>query len=191
MKNNSIPDATKLAVGDYLFIPDAVAPRTFGSVPSNANRGETKGVKRSSSEKEKPKEAARASEQPPSKFIWPTQGVVTSPFGSRWNKQHNGIDVGAPEGSPIYASAAGKVAFAGEKGGYGLVIMIQHPNNWFTIYAHNSQNIAKQGAFVKQGEKIALVGQTGSATGPHLHFEIRQNLKPLDPLDFLPKKSDN
>lgn len=181
-KNNNIADETKLQVGDYVFVPGVKAPLTWDAAADDHSKVKEKGsAPVASSETSAKKKSA------PSKFIWPAEGVLTSKFGNRWGKKHEGIDIGCPEGTPIYASAAGKVIYSGERGGYGQVIIIQHPNDWFTIYAHNSKNLAPQGKEVKQGEKIALSGKTGRATGPHLHFEIRQGVKPLDPLDFLPK----
>jgi lipoprotein NlpD len=177
-KTNNIADETRLATGEYIFIPGVKAPAADFDDHSN--------VKKEDSGRTIPSEKT-AKKGAPSKFIWPAQGVLTSTFGNRWGSKHEGIDIGCPEGTPIYAAAAGKVIFSGVRGGYGQVIIIQHPDDWFTIYAHNSKNLAAQGANVKQGDKIALSGKTGRATGPHLHFEIRQGVKPLDPLKFLPK----
>ncbi|MBP7434012.1 M23 family metallopeptidase [bacterium] len=181
-KTNNITDETKLKVGDYVFVPGVKAPAMWDGTSADDHSN----VKKEDSGKTIPSEKS-AKKSAPSKFIWPAEGVVTSTFGNRWGTKHEGIDIGCPEGTPVYASAAGKVIFSGERGGYGLVIIIQHPDDWFTIYAHNSKNLAAQGADVKQGDKIALSGKTGRATGPHLHFEIRQGVKPLDPIEFLPK----
>lgn len=199
-KNNNIPDAKKIQVGDYIFVPGVAAPlETGGTVekaPSNAKKDEHKDVKNTQQSKPAAKPAAKTTQAAsaktspakPGKFIWPVEGVVTSKFGSRWGKNHSGIDIGCPEGTPIYASAAGKVVFVGEKQGYGNLIIIAHfDGTSFTIYAHNLKNLVKEHADVKQGEKIALVGQTGRATGPHLHFEIRIESKAVDPLQYLPK----
>ena len=123
----------------------------------------------------------------------PCSTRITSRYGTRSDpftgesRYHSGIDIGCPEGTPIIAAAGGTAVFVGEKGGYGLLIVIQHSDGSFTIYAHNSKNLVKEGAKVKQGEKIALAGQTGRATGPHLHFEIRLESKAVDPLEHLPK----
>ena len=194
-KNNNIADAKKIMPGDYIFVPGVAAPLdTNGkasAAPSNAKKEEHRDAKKSA-EKSAPKskEPAPIKAEPAKqgKYIWPAKGVVTSKFGVRWGKNHSGIDIGCPEGTPIYAAAAGKVVFVGEKSGYGLLVIIAHSNgSSFTIYAHNSKNLVKEHAEVKQGEKIALVGQTGRATGPHLHFEIRIESKAVDPLLYLPK----
>ena len=207
-KNNNIRDAKKIMPGDYIFVPGVAAPLETGGkasvAHSNAKKDEHKNVKASQQTKPAKKSSAKAPSQSsaktnsaskaktspakPGKFIWPAEGVVTSKFGARWGKHHSGIDIGCPEGTPIYASAAVKFVFVGEKSGYGLLVIISHSNgSSFTIYAHNSKNLVKENAAVKQGDKIALVGQTGKATGPHLHFEIRIESKAVDPLLYLPK----
>lgn len=196
-KNNNIADATKIRAGDYIFVPGVAAPRenkTGGKaadVPSNAKKEKNQDAKPAKPAEKKGKAPAQAKSKPanvkPGAYIWPAKGVVTSKFGPRWGKNHSGVDIGCPIGTPVYAAAAGTVVFVGEKGGYGLLIVIQHPDDSFTIYAHNSKNIAKEHAKVKQGEKIAEVGNTGNSTGPHLHFEIRLQSKPVDPLQYLPK----
>ncbi len=182
-ETNNIGDETRLSVGTYIFIPDTKGPIPVTetvSAPSQT-KTEDRATPGTITPDRSPAKGA------PSKFIWPVEGVVTSPFGNRWGNMHEGIDIGAPEGTPVFASAAGKVIFSGERGAYGLIVIIEHPGDWYTIYAHNSKNLVGQGATVKQGDKIALVGQTGRATGPHLHFEIRQGVKPLDPQKYLPK----
>lgn len=185
-KINSITDETKLKEGDYVFVPDVKAPATWEST-SQIDHSKMKKEGSDKSESKSVPSERTAVKGPPSKFIWPAQGVVTSKFGIRWGSKHEGIDIGCPQGTEVFAANTGKVIFSGERGGYGLVIIIQHDNDWFTIYAHNSKNLAEQGANVKQGEKIALSGKTGRATGPHLHFEVRQGVKPVDPLEYLPK----
>jgi murein DD-endopeptidase MepM/ murein hydrolase activator NlpD len=100
---------------------------------------------------------------------------------SKKYKAHTGIDYGARHGSPIFATASGKVAFAGWKRGYGKVVIVNHPNGYQTYYGHCSRLVVHKGQFVDQGETIARVGQTGVATGPHVHYEVRLNGKPINP----------
>ena len=119
-------------------------------------------------------------------FIWPVKGEVSSSFGERDGKPHDGIDIRAPEGTPVKASAEGEVVYAGKMSGYGNLLVIRHEKNYFTAYAHNSELKVKEGKQVAQGDEIAKVGDTGHATGYHLHFEIRQGSTPMDPLLFLP-----
>lgn len=122
---------------------------------------------------------------------WPIKkGVVTSAFGIRKSAKHDGIDIGAPEGSSILAAADGKVIFSGwGPTGYGRLVVIKHSPEIFTVYAHNSKNLVKEGDSVKKGEKIGLVGRSGRVRGgPNLHFEVRVNRIPYDPRSYLPKK---
>lgn len=121
-------------------------------------------------------------------YIWPAKGVLTSGFGMRWGRQHKGVDVANSTGTPIYAAAPGVVEKAGwNKGGYGNLVEIRHPDGTITRYAHNSKILARQGQQVQQGETIALMGSTGHSTGPHTHFEIRPSGKDaVNPVAFLP-----
>lgn len=100
---------------------------------------------------------------------------------------HNGIDLAAPYGTPVYAAAQGRVVLAGWYGEYGKCVIIEHADGTRTLYGHNSSLDVSAGQEVKQGEKIANVGSTGNSTGNHLHFEIRTNAGPLDPLVYLDK----
>lgn len=124
-------------------------------------------------------------------FIWPVSGVtlLTSVFGIRWGELHEGLDMPSPRGTIVRAAKSGKVISVGYAGGYGREIRIEHRNNFITRYAHNSVNYVKEGDFVKQGQIIGLVGSSGNSTGSHLHFEIRSNGIPLDPLDLLPENN--
>jgi murein DD-endopeptidase MepM/ murein hydrolase activator NlpD len=118
-------------------------------------------------------------------FIWPADGVVTSGFGMRWGRMHEGIDIAAPIGTPIWAAAAGTVIHAGWLSGYGSLVVVDHGNGLATAYAHASAILVVLGQQVSQGETIALVGSTGHSTGPHLHFEVRINGVAVDPLLYL------
>ena len=117
-------------------------------------------------------------------FIWPVSGVVTSGFGWRWGRMHEGIDIAAPSGTPIRAAAAGRIIFAGVMSGYGNITIIDHGNGLATAYAHQS-SFALSGGSVSQGTVIGYVGMTGNSTGPHLHFEVRVNGSPVDPMGYL------
>ncbi len=169
---NGIEDPSSIRVGDRVFIPDVTAPRS--TRPSEIHPPETTGD--------------ISVQKFPGEFIWPVDGVVTSRFGIRWGKRHDGIDIAAPEGTPVLAAAAGTVLFSGAEGGYGKLIILQHEKNMITIYAHNRELLVRESDTVRQGQKIAEVGQTGRATGPHVHFEIREGRTPRNPLFFLPKK---
>jgi murein DD-endopeptidase MepM/ murein hydrolase activator NlpD len=118
-------------------------------------------------------------------LIWPVNGPVTSPFGYRWGRLHAGIDIGVPYGTPIHAAAAGTVVLAGWVGGYGNYTCIDHGGGLATCYAHQSAFAVSAGAQVAQGQVIGYVGCTGHCFGPHLHFEVRINGTPVDPLGYL------
>ena len=120
---------------------------------------------------------------------WPLTTAVTigSPFGGRWGKPHEGIDLPAPVGTPVFAAADGTVVYAGHGiRGYGNLVVIKHSGDLLTVYAHNSALLVSQGQPVRAGDRIALVGQSGHATGPHLHFEVRSGQIPRDPMSYLP-----
>jgi murein DD-endopeptidase MepM/ murein hydrolase activator NlpD len=116
-------------------------------------------------------------------LIWPVSGPITSPFGPRWGSFHPGIDIGVPEGTPIHAAAAGTVIYCGWESGYGNLVVIDHHNGLATAYGHQSRIGVSCGANVAQGD---VIGYTGYCTGPHLHFEVRVNGTPVDPLGYLP-----
>jgi murein DD-endopeptidase MepM/ murein hydrolase activator NlpD len=118
-------------------------------------------------------------------LIWPVNGPVTSPFGYRWGRLHSGIDIGVPEGTPIHAAAAGTVVLAAWTDGYGNYTCIDHGGGLATCYAHQSAYAVSTGAHVSQGQVIGYVGNTGHSFGPHLHFEVRINGVPVDPLGYL------
>jgi murein DD-endopeptidase MepM/ murein hydrolase activator NlpD len=118
-------------------------------------------------------------------FIWPVSGPVTSPFGMRWGRMHTGIDIGVPYGTPIRAAASGQVIYAGWMDGYGNLVFIDHGRGISTGYAHQSSIAVSNGDTVTQGQVIGYVGCTGHCFGPHLHFEVRVNGAPVDPLGYL------
>jgi murein DD-endopeptidase MepM/ murein hydrolase activator NlpD len=124
------------------------------------------------------------------KFVWPANGVFTSGYGWRWGRMHRGIDIAAPVGTPVVASASGVVISAGwNDGGYGNLVEIRHPDGAVTRYAHNQAMFTRPGAVVNQGEMIAHMGSTGRSTGSHTHFEIRQGGRgSVDPMFFLSRK---
>jgi murein DD-endopeptidase MepM/ murein hydrolase activator NlpD len=118
-------------------------------------------------------------------LIWPVSGPVVSPFGYRWGRLHAGIDIAVPYGTPIHAAAAGTVVLAGWVSGYGNYTCIDHGGGLATCYAHQSSYAVSQGAAVSQGQVIGYVGCTGHCFGPHLHFEVRINGTPVDPLGYI------
>lgn len=160
---NGIHDATQLRVGQRLLIPGV---RGSGSVVAP--------------------QAGVARYDGPLRFRWPVKARLTSRFGLRGNRPHEGIDLGAPTGTPIFAAEAGRVIHSGRFGAYGKVVILKHAGAYRSVYAHARQLFVEKGDFVERGQKIAEVGATGRATGPHLHFEIRRGDTPHDPLAYLP-----
>jgi murein DD-endopeptidase MepM/ murein hydrolase activator NlpD len=118
-------------------------------------------------------------------LIWPVSGPVTSGFGMRWGRMHTGIDVAVPVGTPVRAAASGTVIYAGWMSGYGNLVAIDHGGGLATAYAHNSSLFVRVGQSVQQSDTISLSGSTGHSTGPHVHFEVRVNGVPVDPLGYL------
>jgi len=121
-------------------------------------------------------------------FIWPTSGEISSPFGPRGASNHDGIDIAAPEGTPIRAAASGWVLYAGVLRGYGRVVILGHDYGLTSVYAHSRDVYVRVGTRVQRGSVIASVGRTGRATGPNLHFEIRRANVAADPLHYLPQR---
>jgi murein DD-endopeptidase MepM/ murein hydrolase activator NlpD len=121
-------------------------------------------------------------------FIWPARGRFTSGFGLRRHpifrvrRMHTGVDIGAPRGAPVHAASDGRVIYTGWFGGYGKIVVIDHGGGVSTLYAHLSQILTREGRDVHKGDLIGRVGSTGYSTGPHLHFEVRINGRPIDPL---------
>jgi len=117
-------------------------------------------------------------------FTWPVSGPVISGFGTRWGRLHAGIDIAVPQGTPVHAAASGRIIYAGVMSGYGNIVVIDHGNGLATAYGHLS-SIWIGGGSVQQGQSIAASGCTGQCLGPHVHFEVRVNGSPVDPLGYL------
>ncbi|WP_414752745.1 peptidoglycan DD-metalloendopeptidase family protein [Anabaena sp. CCY 9910] len=126
-------------------------------------------------------------------LIWPTKGVLTSGYGWRWGRMHRGIDIANAVGTPVFAAADGVVEKSGwNKGGYGNLVDIRHPDGSLTRYAHNSRLLVQAGQQVRQGQQIAAMGSTGFSTGPHTHFEIHKSGKgAINPIAMLPATTSN
>lgn len=121
-------------------------------------------------------------------YLWPvpTSSTISSGFGSRWGKPHEGLDIPGKVGSHIVAAAEGVVVYSGSDiGGYGNITVIAHRNGFFTVYAHARKNFTHQGQRVYRGQVIAEIGMTGRTYGPHLHFEMRKNGEAIDPSSFI------
>jgi murein DD-endopeptidase MepM/ murein hydrolase activator NlpD len=135
--------------------------------------------------------AGRAAQGRGSMFDWPLRGKINSPFGTRVHPVfktksfHSGIDIASPQGTPVKAAAPGEVLFEGWMRGYGRVVIIDHGRDYSTVYAHMSSTRVKEGAVVKAGTVVGAVGDTGTTTGYHLHFEVRVGSAAKNPLDYL------
>jgi lipoprotein NlpD len=198
---NQIADTTALYAGQKLYVPGATQQR---EIVSRCPCG-TETVKPSSSVKTlseilHPTERASAAKAAHTvgtaketalervALIWPVQGEVSRGFEQNATRRHDGVDIVAPRGTSIQAAADGEVIFSGwGPGGYGRIVILQHQAEVVTIYAHNHDNLVRLGQRVRQGEPIATVGQSGRATGNHLHFEVRHKAVPIPPYKFLHK----
>ncbi len=172
---NGIRNVRDLPVGTRLVIPTAARPQ-----PGHALRPD-------SGFRFEPAPDDRAAHAHGLAFHWPVPGDVNSGFGRRWGRRHQGIDIRAPRGTEIRAAEAGLVIHSGRgMGAYGRVVILRHAGGFSTVYAHTDRNFVSVGDQVGRGQVIAEVGSSGNASGPHLHFEIRQRRRALDPRSYLP-----
>ncbi len=182
MRTNGIDDPRTLAVGQELFVPGAT--RVLDVEPAPGFAGSLDPAPAAPAAPRVDPAAVRTA-PPETRFAWPLKGVLYGRYGKRGARNHDGIDIAAPHGTPVTAAADGEVVFVGVQSGYGKVVILRHDGGLVTVYAHNSEILVREGARVRQGEPVARVGQTGRTTGPHLHFEVRQGVKPRDPLLYL------
>ncbi|MGB9734948.1 MAG: peptidoglycan DD-metalloendopeptidase family protein [bacterium] len=193
-KANNITDTTDLRPGEKIFIPGA--SKTL-YVPPTVKTGENSANEQTTTHKNNNNVANVNKTQEPARvehfnnrsgisFIWPLKGKILQGFNTSNGSRHDGIDIKAPAGTPICAAANGTVIYSDDTiRGYGNMIIIKHKDGFVTVYAHNSVNLVKKNQEVKQGQIIAKVGDTGYATTPHLHFEIRLHAIPVNPLNYL------
>lgn len=172
VRANGIDDVTKIHPGQRLLVPAA------GSAVKS----------RSSSDPEMwTRRDRRGTSSPAARFEWPVRGRVSSGYGMRGGAHHDGIDIRAASGTAVRAAEAGRVVHADDSlPGYGKLVILKHAGPYSTVYAHNRKILVRVGEFVKKGQVIAEVGQTGRASAPHLHFEVRRDGAAKDPLDYLP-----
>ena len=180
VRANRIHDVRELQIGQRLWIP--AAPSAAALLSGNGGRGPAR------------VSAARFGAIDPRgrttgelRFSWPLRGDVSSVYGFRKGAHHDGVDIPARHGTPVRASESGRVIYSDARlSGYGNIIIVKHAGEFSTVYAHNKRNLVREGDFVEKGQIIAEVGDTGRTTAPHLHFEIRRNGAPNDPLHYLP-----
>jgi murein DD-endopeptidase MepM/ murein hydrolase activator NlpD len=167
MAANGLSDPRELRVGQTIVIP--------GSYRAGIAEG-GRGVH--------PYAGERASRQ----FMWPVaQGVVSSGFGIRNGAMHDGVDIAAPAGTPVYAADSGVVIFSGTLHGYGNTVIIRHDDDYVTVYGHNERNLVAEGVRVARGQEVGQIGRSGRTTGANLHFEVRCDNVARDPLAYLPE----
>lgn len=166
---NHIIDENQVLAGEQIIIP-VLAKNTVPRTPARVKAPEN-----------------LALEQLAEQLPWPVAGWISSPFGMRDGRMHQGIDIAADSGEPITAVRGGEVTFAGAQDGYGLTVIIDHGQGLSTLYAHCSELLVEAGDRVAPGCLIARVGSTGRSTGPHLHLEVQLNGIPHDPLPCLQK----
>jgi lipoprotein NlpD len=170
---NRIDDVNQIHVGQKVFIPGATR-----QLPVEIITPAAVSLKRTA-----PSGASKSN----GNLIWPIAGTITSAFGPRGESFHDGIDISAPEGTPVQAVEDGEVMYSDQLRGYGNIIIVRHNGNLVSVYAHNNRNRVREGETVTRGETIAEVGSTGRASAPHLHFEIRKENVAEDPLNYLPQ----
>ncbi len=194
---NGIKDVRSLAVGQELLVPTVAPEEESHSEPELepapggsrvVDRGELPPRPRASpgSGGTRPgKGVSRPAPATKGMIDWPLRGVLYGRFGKKGKEPHDGIDLAAPSGTPVKTAQEGTVLYAGEQQGYGLIVIVQHPNGIITLYAHNRDLRVTTGQKVRRSQVIATVGESGRTSGPHLHFEVRVDGKPVDPLDYL------
>lgn len=203
---NKLSDTTTLYTGQKLYVPGATQQREIASrCPCRPETAKSSISSKPLAEILRPPERSSVTKATPApvsifkeailagmSFIWPVQGEVVRGFEQEATRRHDGIDIVAPQGSLIQAAADGEVIFsAWGPGGYGRIVIVQHQIDVVTIYAHNHTNLVQPGQHVRQGDPIATVGQSGRATGNHLHFEVRYKAVPIAPYKLLPRRPGN
>lgn len=172
---NGIRDARQIRVGQRIFIPGATRQLPVELItPAESVPAVSKSLEPA------PLLSAEG-------FLWPVNGRINSGFGPRGSSFHDGIDIGAPEGTPIHAVDKGEVIYSDQLRGYGNIVIVRHSGNVVSVYAHNQVNLVHEGQSIDRGAMVGRVGSTGRVTGPHLHFEIRKNNAAQDPLRSLPQ----
>lgn len=192
---NRLRSSNAIAAGQRLRIPGAGAPVAVAPRRPLSD-AERRDLLSSLQEARNPLEPPRGWAPPPpagpGDFVWPLVGPVNSAFGPRGNRLHAGIDIGSPRAQQVAAAADGEVSLAqAARAGLGNVVVLEHAGGFSTLYAHLAVIIVREGESVRQGQPIGGVGASGSATGPHLHFEVRHRGVPVDPLRHLPQTLDD
>jgi len=200
---NGIADPERIQAGQKIFIPGADRVRRVESAAESSKIVAEGGIARgrrgpdamgktpAAGDRGRQREKATAGQAPKRssslRFIWPVKGPVTSWFGVRDGRRHDGIDIAVPMGTPILAAESGIVVYSGSQiKGYGNVVILKHREGFSTVYGHHSANRVKVDEQVRKGQVVGYAGKTGLASGVHLHFEVRYGVRAVDPMDYLP-----
>ena len=171
---NAIGDPNRIEIGQRLIVPNATRELPVEVITPTRARGVA------------PAPSVLPADRSP--FVWPVVGRVMDTFGPRGETHHDGIDVAAPIGAPVRAARGGRVLYSDDLVRYGNVLIVDHGEGYVTVYAHNRANGVATGAIVRQGDVIAEVGDSGDASAPSLHFEVRKDNIARNPLHFLPPR---
>lgn len=205
-KANRISNPTRLEAGQRLFIPGATQTRQVSVDPPKvppapvvpppsvkATRSKSApAVKKAKPVAKKPGPVGKSEEisgprPAPGTFVWPVRGQLVTEFGAAEGKSSKGVEIAVPHGTPVTAAAAGKVIYSGNGiRGYGNLIILEHADNYFTVYGFNAKNLVSVNNFVGQGDRIALSGSPSGSKSPRLHFEIRKGKTAANPIFYLP-----
>ena len=202
---NNISNPGRIEVGQRLYIPGARVPLIVPSQPPGKERassaapatpGRTGKKASSAAPSTQPAPAAQAKPTddsvipgpPPvlGTFVWPVRGKLITEFGTIAGKSSKGVEIAVPHGTPVVAAAAGKVIYSNNMRGYGNLIILEHADNYFTVYGYNAKNLVAVNSFVDRGERIALSGTQANGKSPRLHFEIRKGKTAVNPIFYLP-----
>jgi murein DD-endopeptidase MepM/ murein hydrolase activator NlpD len=200
-KVNRVADPGRIEVGQRLYIPGAKVPLTVPVIdpkkpsavpmpPAKASKAPPQAAtgKPAPSAASPPRDPASGPVLRPAAgtFVWPVRGKLVTEFGAVAGKSSKGVEIAVPHGTPVVAAAAGKVIYSSDMRGYGNLIILEHADNYFTVYGFNAKNLAAVNSFVGQGERIALSGTPDGGKSPRLHFEIRKGRAAVNPIFFLP-----
>jgi len=169
---NGIKGVGQIRAGQRIFIPGATRRLPVEMIAPAESAPAAPGV-------------PGAPEAATEKFLWPVSGTINSGFGPRGSSFHDGVDIAAPQGTPIRAIEGGEVIYSDQLRGYGNMVIVRHAEGYVSVYAHNEVNLVREGQTVARGEVIARVGSTGRVSGPHLHFEVIMSGVKKNPLSYL------